>query len=145
MNEFKEKRVFLIRQVNKLTATNALVLDNFKLPKVQELITEDDGHYQELLIGNRKYYMLYASERIINLCVETLAFIHSYTDVTEQILRGDYDKIVKNFDVERFYREYETYYIANCPVGYARKKIIELGDKSRYLDHKILFLNNEEI
>ena len=145
MNEFKEKRVYLIRQANKLTATNALVLDNLKLPKIKELIANDDGHYQGLLIDNRKYYLLYASERIINLCAETLAFIHSYIDVTEQIVSGDYDKIVKNFDVERFYREYETYYVANCPVGYARKKIIELGDKSRYLDHKILFMNNEEI
>jgi hypothetical protein len=145
MNEFKEKRVFLIRQVKKLTATNALVIDNFKLPKVQELIANDDGHYQELLIDNRKYYMLYASERIINLCIETLAFINSYTDVTEQIVNGDYNKIVKNFDVERFYKEYETYYLANCPVDYARKKIIEFGDKSRYIDHKIMFMHNEEI
>ncbi len=145
MNEFKEKRVFLIRQANKLTATNALVLDNLKLPKIKELIANDDGHYQELLIDNRKYYMLYATQRTINLCLETLALIHSYIDVTEQILSGDYDKVVVNFDVELFYQKYETHYITNCPVGYARKKIIELGDKSRYLDHKILFMNNEEI
>ena len=139
MAEFEEKRIYLIGLYNDLTATNAMVMDKFKIPKVKELIKENGGHIDLVNYRGRKYYMLFADEGVIEFCMDIMTFVYSQIDVTEQIVSGNYNKIVRCFDVEKFYRKYEAYYLNNCTVEYAKKNIRFMGKNSRYLDYKVLF------
>ena len=142
---FIEKRVYLIGLQNRLTARNAFIVENSFVPRVEKMLWGSSNYYESLLVGRRKYLLVFAEEVMLERCVEELRFVSSVKDVTEQIVDGNYDRIVKWFDVETFYRLYEAHYLNNCPVEFARSRIKAMGDKSRYIDYKILYDNNETV
>jgi len=144
MRDFEEKRIYLIRQMKLLTATNKLVMDKFKIPKIKELIQENNGHFQKLVYNNRNYYMLFAHEEVIELSIDIMTFVYSNIDVTEQIVSGSYNRIVECFEVELFYQKYEDYYLSNCTLDYAKKNILSMK-KPRSIDYKILNKYNEKL
>tara|TARA_B100000508_G_C11464534_1_gene280925 strand:- start:5281 stop:5952 length:672 start_codon:yes stop_codon:yes gene_type:complete len=111
MNDFKEKRVWLVKMQNRLTATNAFMIDNSFIPKVKEILIENDGYIERKDIGRHRYLMIHSDAETLDCCIKELTFVSSYRDVTEQIVKGDYDKTVKLFDIEYFYRLYEADYL----------------------------------
>lgn len=145
MYDFKEKRVWLIKMQSRLTATNAYMVDNSFIPKVNKILDFDDGFVERKDIGRTRFLMILADVDTLNSCLKVLKYVSSYTDITEQIVDGNYEKIVKHFDVEKFYRLYENDYLNNCSVSFATARIKEMESKSRYIDHQILFLNNERL
>lgn len=111
MCDFKEKRVWLVKMQSRLTATNAYMIHNSFIPKIKNLLFEADGHFERKDIGHNIYLIIFSDAETLNSCLEELKYISNYRDVTEQVIDGNYNKVVKRFNVENFYRLYETDYL----------------------------------
>tara|TARA_B100000508_G_scaffold141096_1_gene146791 strand:+ start:1368 stop:1988 length:621 start_codon:yes stop_codon:yes gene_type:complete len=96
---------------SRLTATNAFMIDKSFIPKVKELIAESAGYIERNDIGRNRYLLIFSDAKTLDCCLNVLKFVSKYYDVTEDIVEGDYNKVVKRFDVEKFYRIYEVNYL----------------------------------
>lgn len=140
---FKEKRIFLLQISSNLTATSARILFSSRLPLCRQNVLLKGGKWEQVLVGDTTYIMLLCDTTMLKEIEDTIQFVVKTKDITSNLINEqDYvfkPLVIKKFDIIVFIKAYTDSYLKEATLEYAQKKIKELGDKSRYIDHQILY------
>lgn len=123
-NKFDAKKIYLIETSQKLTASGAKTLDWIHLPKVNKLVTKDNGKMELVHTENKLFMLVMISSSKISALKKALSAPKEIKDVTAEIEEEDYQtKHIQEFDVEAFHQVYESYYLNTVPPDFILEKI----------------------
>lgn len=74
---------------------------------------------------------------------DLLQYVVKTSDITPNLVNeSDYVLVpsaIAAFDYVKFEKAYTEIYLKEAPIEYAQKMIEALGNKSRYIDHKVVY------
>lgn len=146
--EFDEKRIYLLILANNLTATNARMLFEYHIPDCQRLIEDSGGVFEKKTHEKTTYLMILCDSKVLRQVADKLLYIVVSNDITDKLVNdNDYifnPKIMRSFDYVKFEHLFKQDYRLNTPIEVAKKRIREMGNKSRYIDYQIMYDHNEQ-
>lgn len=138
-----EKKLYLIQVSSRLTATSARLLFQIFIPACVKRIEFSGGKMESYSIEKKTYLLCLCTPKIRKRTEFTLKYVVSSTDVTDKIINDtDYqvnDSVLKYFDYASFEKAYTDCYLEEATPEHARMRIKAQRNKSRYIDHKLLF------
>jgi len=140
---YQEKRIYLLQISSHLTASSAQVLLGSRLPLCREKVLFEEGIWEQVIQGKKTYIMMLCRSKLLNDIEDILQYVVKTIDITSNLVNeSDYvltPRLISDFDYVKFEKTYTTLYLRNTPLKYAQKMIDALGDKSRYIDHKVVY------
>lgn len=144
---YNEKRIFILQLSSKLTASSARILFGSRLPFSRHKVLMQGGVWELLTQDKSTFVMCLCDNILLKEIEDALQFVIKSEDVTNKLVNED-DYIfkpsqIKQFNYLKLEKAYEEVYLKEATVDYARKMIQALGNRSRYIDHKVLFMHGE--
>lgn len=102
----------------------------------------DGGAWEQINQDKSSFIMYLCSPKLKMDIEDTIQFIIKSEDITDKLVNeSEYvfkPSVIKEFDYVKFEKVYIEQYLEKATVQHARTMIQALGDKSRYIDHKLL-------
>ena len=140
---YQEKRIYFLQISSHLTASSARVLFNSRLPVCKEKVLFEGGVWEQIAQGKSTYVMMLCNRLLLVEIEDTLQYVVKSYDITPNLVNeSDYvlvPAVIADFDYVKFEKTYTEIYLKEAPVEYAQKMIEALKDKSRYIDHQVVY------
>lgn len=139
---YQEKRIYLLQISSHLTASTARVLFSLRLPLCREKVLFEKGKWEQISRGKSTYIMMLCTQKLISEIEDILQLVVKTTDVTNNLVNDSKyvlkPGVIEGFDYVKFEKAYIELYLKEAPVSYAERRIMQMGNKSRYIDHQVV-------
>lgn len=140
---YQEKRIYLLQISSHLTASSARVLLGSRLPLCREKVLFERGFWEQIAQGKSTYIMMLCTRLLLVEIEDILQYVVKSSDITPNLVNESEYVLVPSaiaaFDYVKFEKAYTEIYLKEAPVEYAQKMIEALKDKSRYIDHQVVY------
>lgn len=141
--KFQEKRIYLIQVSSHITACSANILFNSRLPLCREKVLFEKGLWQEVSQGKKTFIIMICTSMLLKEVEDILQLVIRSKDITPNLVNEtDYvllPHVIADFDYVKFEKAYTELYLQEAPVSFAERQIIQMGSKSRYIDHQVVY------
>jgi hypothetical protein len=146
---YNEKRIFILQLSSNLTASSARILFGSRLPFSRHKVLLQGGVWELLTQDKSTFVMVLCDSILLKEIEDALQFVIKSEDVTNKLVNSD-DYIfqpsqIQQFNYLKLEKAYTECYLKEATVEFARARIKGLRNKSRSIDHKVLFNHGKEI